>query len=72
MANDILEIKNQEIDDALDLIDLIGYGRSIKDVWVNSRTHSVIQFEGISDYEVVDIKNMLQDNGINTHFALPF
>ena len=72
MANDILEIKNQEIDDALDLIDLMGYGRSIKDVWGNSRTHSVIQFEGISDYEVVDIKNMLQDNGINTHFALPF
>ena len=52
---DSIDVPNADLDDALDLIDLVGYSRNIKETWEANISFSSIWFEGLTGYEVVDI-----------------
>lgn len=69
---DSIDVPNEDLDDALDLIDLEGYSRNIKEAWEANISFSSIWFEGLTGYEVVDIMKMLIDNGIDANLSLPF
>ena len=69
---DSIDVPNADLDDALDLIDLEGYSRNIKETWEANISFSSIWFEGLTGYEVVDIMKMLIDNGIDAELSLPF
>ena len=69
---DSIDVPNADLEDALDLIDLEGYSRDIKETWQANISFSTIWFEGLTGYEVVDIMKMLRDNGIDAELSLPF
>ena len=69
---DSIDVPNADLEDALDLIDLEGYSRNIKETWEANISFSSIWFEGLTGYEVVDIMKMLIDNGIDAELSLPF
>ena len=69
---DSIDVPNADLHDALDLIDLEGYSRNIKETWEANISFSSIWFEGLTGYEVVDIMKMLRDNGIDAELSLPF
>ena len=69
---DSIDVPNEDLHDALDIVDEMGYSRNVKDYWQASLSFSTMWFEGLTGYEVVDILHEFEDNGIDANLSLPF
>jgi len=69
---DSIDVPNEDLQDALDIVDELGYSRNVKDYAEANRSTSWIWFEGLTGYEVVDILHDFMDNGIDANLSLPF
>ena len=69
---DSIDVHPADLDYALDLIDFHGYGNNVSDYYPASSVLSVISFEGLTSREVLDIIDVLIDNGIEADSSLNF
>ena len=69
---DSIDVPNEDLQDALDIVEALGYGRNVKDYAEANIYTSWIWFEGLTGYEVVDIMHEFIDNGIDANLSLPF
>lgn len=67
---DTIELPNQDLDDALDVIYDMGYEKNVEDYWEANAKLGAILFAGITEKEVLAILHELQNLGFDANIAL--